>query len=81
MGESASGILGTEPENLNGVILPGGCGGIDTSGRTSGPTGVEESEGAASYWGSSPAPGAGSGAHKGHTQGSAGDGFVMFEWN
>jgi len=65
---------------LNSVIIPGGCGGIDTSG-TAPRAGYEESEGAASYWGSNPAPGAGSGGHAGDTVGNAGEGFVMFEWN
>ena len=82
-GVEGSGSLGnTEPQFLNGHVFVGGAGGIDTSGN--GPNfGYEESEGAASYWGAAPAPGAGSGSHGGGRPYyiNAGDGFVMFEWN
>ena len=69
------------PEVLNGFVFIGGAGGIDTDTSLATPVGVEESEGAASYWGSSPAPGAGSGGQHGVPTGTASDGFVMFEWN
>ena len=95
MGKIGQGIVGTQPENMpggdpilgNGFVFIGGQGGVDTSGNGDHP-GYEESEGAASYWGSSPAPGAGSGSHgagpggaRGYPTSQAGEGFVMFEWN
>ena len=80
-GTPGPGFLGTtEPQFLNGYIFVGGCGGMDTDGTGIMPGG-EESGGAASYWGSYPTPGAGSGGHAGNQVGHAGDGFVMFEWN
>jgi hypothetical protein len=80
-GVEGTGLLGTsEPQFLNGHIFVGGRGGVDTD-TSSTLKGLEESEGAASYWGAAPAPGAGSGGHYGSPIGNAGDGFVMFEWN
>ena len=44
--------------------------------------GDEESLGASSYWGSSPAPGGGQGAHGAEAFGAVpGNGIVMFEWS
>ena len=86
-GAIGTGMLGSQPENLNGFIFVGGAGGIDTAGGAG--TQIrsrdqEEAMGTSSYWGDVPAPGAGSGAHKGQRPGPGGDpsdGFVMFEWN
>ena len=79
--QPGEGLLGVQPENLNGFVFRGGGGGIDTDSSSAEHTGFEESEGAASYWGSSPAPGAGTGSHDLTTLGNASNGFVMFEWN
>ena len=75
----ASGIILTSNNYiLNGYVLKGGSGMMDTN--SSG--GAEESLGAASYWGSSPAPGGGQGAHMSNAFGAVpGNGIVMFEWS
>tara|TARA_R110000824_G_scaffold222662_1_gene410396 strand:+ start:12711 stop:14384 length:1674 start_codon:yes stop_codon:yes gene_type:complete len=76
-GAPGEGYIGTgEPQFLNGYIFRGGKGGVDTSDSD------EESAGASSYWGTAPAPGAGSASeNKTKRSGPVSDGFVMFEWN
>jgi len=70
-------ILTSNAYVLNGHILRGGSGMMDTN--SSG--GSEESLGAASYWGSSPAPGGGQGSHGGAFGAVPGNGLVVFEWS
>ena len=67
-------LLTSDSHVIGGYIIPGGTGGIDTSSG-----GSEESEGAASFWGAWPGPGAGAGAHGGNSW-NTGDGLVKFEW-
>lgn len=70
-------ILTSNDYVLNGHILRGGSGLGDTNS-----SGNEESLGAASYWGSSPAPGAGQGGHDSSPFGAVpGNGIVVFEWS
>lgn len=57
------------------TIIPGGNGFIDTDGG-----GDEESVGGASFWGTAPAYGGGSGAHSDSPVGAGGNGFVLIEW-
>jgi len=80
----ASGLILTSSDYvLNGYIVPGASGFMDTS-----DAGNEESLGAASYWGTAPAPGGGQGAH-GYNKSPCGgafgtipgNGIVMFEWS
>lgn len=56
------------------TVINGGCGGVETDDPSSGAIG------AASYWGSGPAPGGGQGASSGQPIGQAGNGYVLFEW-
>ena len=75
---TANGTLLTSNDYvLNGHILRGGSGMMDTNYDK----GTEESLGAASYWGSSPAPGGGQGAHGGAFGAVPGNGLVVFEWS
>ena len=75
---TANGTLLTSNDYvLNGLILRGGSGMMDTNYRK----GSEESLGAASYWGSSPAPGGGQGSHGGAFGAVPGNGLVVFEWS
>ena len=63
---------------LNGFIINGGSGLIDTDGGG----GKEESLGASSYFGNAPAPGGGQGAHSGAAFGPPpSDGVVILEWS
>ena len=63
---------------LNGFIVKGGSGMMDTNS----PKGSEESIGASSYFGTSPAPGGGQGAHAGVAIGPPpGNGVVILEWS
>lgn len=59
----------------NRIIVRGGHGDIDTDDG-----GDEESLGGASFWGTAPAYGGGSGAHADSAVGDGGDGVVIFEW-
>tara|TARA_R110000765_G_scaffold35816_2_gene80305 strand:+ start:11309 stop:12976 length:1668 start_codon:yes stop_codon:yes gene_type:complete len=76
--ETASGIVLTSNTYvLNGYIVKGGSGMLDTSSG-----GKEESIGGSSWWGNAPAPGGGQGAHGGRPEGPVpGNGIVMFEWS
>tara|TARA_R110000824_G_scaffold60345_2_gene161353 strand:- start:14774 stop:16453 length:1680 start_codon:yes stop_codon:yes gene_type:complete len=80
--ESTEGVAGgdvvtTNAHVLNGYVIKGGSGMMDTDDK-----GDEESLGASSYWGSSPAPGGGQGAHGAEAFGAVpGNGIVMFEWS
>jgi hypothetical protein len=83
-GTPGPGLIATgEPQVLNGHVFLGGWGGLDTGARAhhESNSGYQEAEGAASYWGSAPSPGAGTGAHAACGMGNASDGLVMFEWN
>ena len=83
-GTPGPGLIATgEPQVLNGHVFLGGWGGLDTGARAhhESNSGYQEAEGAASYWGSAPNPGAGTGAHAGLGMGNASEGLVMFEWN
>jgi len=63
---------------LNGVVITGGNGMMDTSGGG----GKEESLGASSYFGNAPAPGGGQGGHSGSPFGPPpGPGIVILEWS
>lgn len=81
-GSGAYNYYGTATTNdvfgiiMGTVLINGGEGKIDTD-----EGGDEESIGAASYWGSSPAYGGGGGSHGNYPQGSYGaNGVVVFEW-
>lgn len=74
---SASATISTNNIILSTTIIKGGMGYIDTNGSVAG---VEESEGPASFWGSSPAYGASVGVDNNYLRGVSGNGFVMFEW-
>ena len=76
--ETAGGIvLTTNIFVLNGYIVKGGSGMLDTNSD-----GREESIGGSSWWGNAPAPGGGQGAHGGDAAGPVpGNGIVMFEWS
>ena len=63
---------------LNGFIINGGSGFMDTDGGK----GKEESIGASSYFGNAPAPGGGQGAHSRSAFGPPpSDGVVILEWS
>tara|TARA_R100001129_G_scaffold154933_1_gene117807 strand:+ start:1201 stop:2889 length:1689 start_codon:yes stop_codon:yes gene_type:complete len=82
-GQVASNIAGgtidtSNAHVLNGFIINGGSGLIDTDGGG----GKEESLGASSYFGNAPAPGGGQGAHSGAAFGPPpSDGVVILEWS
>ena len=63
---------------LNGYVIKGGSGMMDASS----PKGTEESVGASSFYGVSPAPGGGQGAHAGKAFGPPpSDGLITIEWS
>ena len=74
----ASGVIDTSNAHvLNGYIIQGGSGLNDTSSG-----GSEESIGAASYFGTAPAPGGGQASHDGNPIGPPpGNGVVIIEWS
>jgi len=76
---TAGGTIDTSNAHvLNGFIINGGSGLIDTDGGS----GREESLGASSYFGNAPAPGGGQGAHSGTAYGPPpSDGVVILEWS
>jgi len=76
---SSGGTIDTDsPFVLNGVVITGGNGMMDTS-RSKG---KEESLGASSYFGNAPAPGGGQGGHSGSPYGPPpGPGIVILEWS
>ena len=76
---SSGGTIDTDsPFVLNGVVITGGNGMMDTSPSK----GKEESLGASSYFGNAPAPGGGQGGHSGSPYGPPpGPGIVILEWS
>ena len=76
---SSGGDVDTDSQYvLNGVVITGGNGMMDTS-RSKG---KEESLGASSYFGNAPAPGGGQGGHSGSPYGPPpGPGIVILEWS
>ena len=73
----AGGTIVTSNDHvLNGFVVKGGSGLMDTSGED------EESVGASSYFGNAPAPGGGQGAHVGKAMGPPpGSGVIILEWS
>ena len=77
-GTAGGNVLVANDFVLNGYVVKGGSGLIDTDGGG----GKEESIGAASWWGVAPAPGGGQGSHSGGAQGPVpSNGIVMIEWS
>jgi hypothetical protein len=76
---TAGGTIDTSsPHILNGHVINGGSGLQDTSGGK----GKEESLGAASYFGTSPAPGGGQASHSSNPIGPPpSNGIIIFEWS
>ena len=76
---SSGGDVDTDSQYvLNGTVITGGNGMMDTSGGG----GKEESLGASSYFGNAPAPGGGQGGHSGSPFGPPpGPGIVILEWS
>ena len=76
---SSGGDVDTDSQYvLNGVVITGGNGMMDTSGGG----GKEESLGASGYFGNAPAPGGGQGGHSGSPFGPPpGPGIVILEWS
>ena len=71
-------VLTTNQFVLNGYVVKGGSGLVDTDNRG----GDEESLGASSYFGNAPAPGGGQAAHAGAAIGPPpSNGIVMIEWS
>ena len=73
-----SGTISADPRVTSSYIIPGGAGNVDTNNG-----GYEESEGASSFWGSIPAPGAGGQGHGGGQNNCIYQpvgGIIMFEW-
>ena len=76
-GASGGIALTTNAYVLNGYVVKGGSGMLDTDDG-----GDEESVGASSWWGNAPAPGGGQGGHSRDPMGPPpGGGIVMFEWS
>jgi len=76
-GASGGIALTTNAYVLNGYVVKGGSGMLDTDDG-----GDEESVGASSWWGNAPAPGGGQGGHSRDAMGPPpGGGIVMFEWS
>ena len=84
---ASSGTVSDTTRVISHYIVPGGSGGIDTD-----KGGNEEASGAASFWGSAPAPGAGGGSHGNRKPRDGGDfvnytglqpgaGLIKFEWS
>jgi|TARA_R100001509_G_scaffold110288_1_gene66024 hypothetical protein len=73
----AGGVVASSPHILNSYIIKGGSGMMDTNS-----SGKEESIGGSSYFGNSPAPGGGQGAHAGIPFGPPPtNGVVILEWS
>tara|TARA_R100001079_G_scaffold13203_1_gene6458 strand:+ start:23772 stop:25445 length:1674 start_codon:yes stop_codon:yes gene_type:complete len=71
-------VLTTNQFVLNGYVIKGGSGLVDTDGGK----GKEESLGASSYFGNAPAPGGGQASHSGAALGPPpSNGIVMIEWS
>jgi len=89
---TAGGELGTASAYLlNGYVIPGGYGGVDTDG-SAGEEGAEEGTGTGSYWGGPGTPGAGGSSHgygnnpgpgiiDGEPHRFVSDGLVQIEWS
>ena len=73
----AGGVVASSSHILNSYIIKGGSGMMDTNS-----SGKEESVGGSSYFGNSPAPGGGQGAHQGKPFGPPPtNGVVILEWS